>query len=546
MDGQAAKAAEGPERQELLLSIGDDASAWQPPATTEVHTTDTLVEGVHFTLEHTSWRDLGWKALAVNLSDIAAMGCAPHHSLVTLGLRADLPVEGIREMYRGMVEASSRYGGGIAGGDIVRSPTLFVSVTMNGYACRPDGADEGEAPLLRRDRAAPGDLIAVTGHLGSSAGGLRALSGADGASVDDETSAHLRDAHNRPTPRVSEGLALVRAGVAAAMDISDGLVDDLGKMCAASGVGAVVRAERVPTDRSLRRAYPHEYLELALTGGEDYELLFTATRPRDGGGSLSPGHAGDDDRRDRRWAAGGEGLGRGGRAVARGDRRLGPLPAVGGRSRTGSVGRLPHGLEASSRGRSFQHMNILGICGSLRQDSWNLKLLRHATRAVSERGAETDIFDLNTVPMFHPDRQNEGFAAGAQALHEAIQAADAVMVACPEYNGSMTGALKNALEWASRRGNVLDGKVFFVMGTGPGRSGCVRMHMHATSSLQSRGRHRRPPTPGAASHRHRLHGARRHDHGPVDTPIARRGSGAGHLDRRPSGRLRLVRKGGPA
>ena len=134
------------------------------------------------------------------------------------------------------------------------------------------------------------------------------------------------------------------------------------------------------------------------------------------------------------------------------------------------------------------HMKILGICGSLREASWNRKLLARSLEAIADRGAETAIFDLNPVPMYHPDREAaEGIPPEAEAMRQAILDADAIVVACPEYNSSMTGALKNAFEWASRRGNVLQGKIFFVIGTGPGRSACARMHMHATYSLESEG-----------------------------------------------------------
>ena len=133
-------------------------------------------------------------------------------------------------------------------------------------------------------------------------------------------------------------------------------------------------------------------------------------------------------------------------------------------------------------------MKILGICGSLRLQSWNMKLLRNFMSVIADKGADTEIFDLNGVPMYHPDVEAaEGIPPEAERLRRAIGDADAVVVACPEYNSSMSGALKNAFEWASRRGNVLAGKVFFVMGTGPGRSACARMHVHATYSLESEG-----------------------------------------------------------
>ena len=278
VSGQAAAPAKEGRDDEVRLSIGDDASAWEPPATTQVLTTDSLVEGVHFRLDRTSWRDLGWKAMAVNLSDVAAMGCTPLHSLVTLGLRGDLPVDGLVEMYGGMAEAYSLYGGAIVGGDVVRSATFFMSVTMNGAGLEGPDGPAGPAPLLKRSCARPGDVIGVTGSLGCSAGGLRTWSDSGSRPIADRTAAHLRDAHNRPIPRVGQGQGLVRAGVRAAMDVSDGLVHDLGKLCAASGVGAVVHAEQAPADAFLREAYPEEWLDLALTGGEDYELLFTAPR----------------------------------------------------------------------------------------------------------------------------------------------------------------------------------------------------------------------------------------------------------------------------
>ena len=260
------------------LSIGDDAAAWEGPSGVRVLTTDTMVDGVHFSLDNTSWKDLGWKSLAANLSDIAAVGCAPLYAVVTLGLRGDLPVEELVEMYGGMLEACRRFGGAIAGGDVVRSPVFFVTVALEGVAVASRA--EGSEPdlLLTRDSASPGDKIAVTGSLGCSAGGLRMLAGRGGFETRpyDETAGHLRNAHNRPVPRVPQGIALAEHGILAAIDISDGLVDDLGKLCAASGVGAVVRSERVPADEYLKRAYPEDWLELALGGGEDYELLFTA------------------------------------------------------------------------------------------------------------------------------------------------------------------------------------------------------------------------------------------------------------------------------
>ena len=250
----------------LIRGIGDDAAVWQSGPGTQVLTTDTMVEGVHFRTDLASWRYIGWKALAVNLSDVAAMGCEPRVSVVSLGLDPDLDVEVVTGLYEGMLDACDAHGGEIVGGDIVSSPTLFVTVAMVGDASTVD------APVLDRGAARPGDLIGVTGALGDSAGGLRLLLAGDG----DSTESSLARRHLCPSPRIEEGLMLRRLGVWAAMDVSDGLVADVGKMCAASGVGAVIDAGLVPASEQLRRAFPDDWTDLALAGGEDYELVFTA------------------------------------------------------------------------------------------------------------------------------------------------------------------------------------------------------------------------------------------------------------------------------
>ena len=255
---------------QMLRAIGDDAAAWSSPSGVRVFTADTMVEGVHFDLRYTGWRDLGWKSLATNISDVAAMGCAPTYATVTLGLRGDLPVDGLVEMYKGMMDLTETCGGAVVGGDIVKSPVFFISVALEGAALR--GTPE---QLMLRDMAKPGDLIAVTGTLGSSGGGLKLH--AEGAGVtDNNAAAFLKNAHNRPVPRVSEGETLAELGVRCAMDISDGLWDDLGKLCRASNVGAQVRSPLIPVDHRLKAVFPGEWLALAIGGGEDYELLFTA------------------------------------------------------------------------------------------------------------------------------------------------------------------------------------------------------------------------------------------------------------------------------
>ena len=255
----------------VRAGIGDDAAVWEYPAATVVSTTDTMVEGTHFDTRTTGWSDLGWKAMASNLSDVASMGCEPTFALVTLGLRGDIPVDGLQAMYAGMMDACERFGGALVGGDVVRSDAFFVTVALEGIA-------ESGAEVMSRSAARTGDLVAVTGDVGASAGGLRILLDPDAAARGANAAARRRlvNRHNRPTPRVSEGLALREAGVRCAMDVSDGLTADLAKLCAASGAAAVVRADAVPVDPALRAAFPDEWLDMALGGGEDYELLICA------------------------------------------------------------------------------------------------------------------------------------------------------------------------------------------------------------------------------------------------------------------------------
>ena len=249
----------------LLVNAGDDTAAWRCGQGTELCTTDTVVEGVHFTRATTPWHDLGWKTMAANVSDIAAMGGLPLYALITLGLPPDTEVEDLCSLYQGMIELGNRYGVAIVGGDMVRSPVVFVTVGLTGVC---DGA-----PMLR-STAQRGDLVAVTGCLGSSAGGLEIM--LKGLPVHGESVECLKSAHRRPEPRVSQGRVLSRYGIRTAMDISDGLVDDLSKLCQASGIAARLDARKIPVHASLKEVFPREYLDMALGGGEDYQLLFTA------------------------------------------------------------------------------------------------------------------------------------------------------------------------------------------------------------------------------------------------------------------------------
>ncbi len=257
-----------PKAEDVLLGIGDDAACWRPGSGLCLATTDSLIQDVHFTLGTTTWEELGWKALAVNLSDIAAMGGIPRFALVSLGLPSHTDVSDVEELYRGMAELARVFNVDIVGGDVVKAPVVMITVAVT-------GTSEGDQ-ILTRDAAVPGQLVAVTGNLGASAAGRTML--LNRIKLDEETSAVLREAHLKPNPRVDEGYALVRCGVRAAIDISDGLVSDLEKLCKSSGVGASIYLSQVPVHPMVAASFGDDAMMLAMSGGEDYELLFTASR----------------------------------------------------------------------------------------------------------------------------------------------------------------------------------------------------------------------------------------------------------------------------
>ncbi|MCC2626486.1 MAG: thiamine-monophosphate kinase [Thermomicrobiales bacterium] len=258
---------------DLQLGIGDDAAVWQPtPGELIVVTTDSLVESVHFRRDWTDWESLGHKALAVNVSDLAAMGAIPKLAVISLGLDGEERIGDLQALYSGLGGLARRLHMTIAGGDIVRSPRgLILHVTAIG--------ETSGQRVLTRSGANSGDLIGVTGTLGASAAGLHLL----GLETDDArrraaTANLLIEAHLRPEPRVALGAALLELGATSAMDLSDGLLGDLPKILAASGVGARLDEESIPVAAAVRALYPDEWVDLALRGGEDYELLFTAPR----------------------------------------------------------------------------------------------------------------------------------------------------------------------------------------------------------------------------------------------------------------------------
>jgi thiamine-monophosphate kinase len=255
----------------LQLGIGDDAAVWQPtPGEQIVVTTDSLVEGVHFRRDWTDWESLGHKTLAVNVSDLAAMGSIPRLAVISLGLDGEERVGDLQALYRGLGGLARRLGMTIAGGDIVRSLTgLVLHVTALGET-------RGQR-MLTRSGAMAGDMIGVTGTLGASAAGLRLLElDPDDPRRRAATANQLIEAHLRPEPRVALGAALLEQGATAAMDLSDGLLGDLPKILAVSGVAARLDEGAIPVAAAVRALFPDEWLDLALRGGEDYELLFTA------------------------------------------------------------------------------------------------------------------------------------------------------------------------------------------------------------------------------------------------------------------------------
>ena len=253
-------------RADVVLGIGDDAALLAPPPGRQlVVTADTLNDGVHFP-RGTSPADVGWKALAVNLSDLASMGAEPAWCTLSLSLPQSDPawIEGFLD---GFLDLAGQHGIALVGGDTTRGP-LSIAVTAMGLV------EPGRA--LRRDGARVGDEVWVTGTLGDAAGGL--------ALLDREPVSALRARLDRPTPRVAAGRAL--AGIATAcVDVSDGLLADLGHVCARSHVAAHLDVDALPASAALREAFGEaDRIALQASGGDDYELCFTA--PADAGADI--------------------------------------------------------------------------------------------------------------------------------------------------------------------------------------------------------------------------------------------------------------------
>jgi len=239
------------------LGIGDDAALVTPPGVGQVVlATDLVVEGVHVDLATCGPEDVGWKALMVTVSDVAAMGCDPSHVLLSVAAPAGFPIERLGD---GVAAAASAAGCAVVGGDLASGPVLVVSVAVVGPV--PDGP----APL-RRSGARPGHRLLATGRLGASAAGLRLLAGnpmAAGPAV---------DAHRRPVARLAEGRVARLAGATAAVDVSDGLLADSTHLALASGVGLDLAVGALLVAPGATR-------DEALAGGEDYELVLATPDP---------------------------------------------------------------------------------------------------------------------------------------------------------------------------------------------------------------------------------------------------------------------------
>lgn len=238
----------------VVLGIGDDAALLTVPSGQElVVTTDTLVAGRHFPLATRPF-DIGWKALAVNLSDLAAMGAVPRWFTLALTLPAP-DANWLAGFSEGLKALADLHGVALVGGDTTRGP-LAITITAMGLVA--------QGAALRREGAMAGDLICVTGTLGDAALALRQLG-------DDLADSSLRRRLDRPTPRVEAGQRLAAWGMAA-IDLSDGLAGDLNHILVANQVGAELDAERLPQSPAFARAAPADALQLQLQGGDDYEL----------------------------------------------------------------------------------------------------------------------------------------------------------------------------------------------------------------------------------------------------------------------------------
>lgn len=265
----------------VFLGSGDDAAITVPGGATAT-SVDAIVEGVHFRREEAGLEAAGRKALASALSDLAAMGAEAGEAYVVLGAPADLGEDDFLALLDGLLEIASWTGTTLAGGDVTRAPALTLAVTVVGHASTPER-------FVTRGGAQPGDLLVLTGEIGGAAAGRLLLEDpALGSTVPDATATLLRRRQLEPTPRLRAGQALAAAGARAMIDLSDGLAGDAGHLAQASGVSLRIEAGSLPLAKGLAEiaaATEKGPLQLAVSGGEDYELL--AALPPNGLGEAS-------------------------------------------------------------------------------------------------------------------------------------------------------------------------------------------------------------------------------------------------------------------
>ncbi len=295
---EAIRRSLGDPGERVVRWTGDDAAVVRarPFAVTSI---DTIADGVHFDLTTHSPADVGHKALATALSDLAAMGAEAGEAYVSLALPQAFPADAALELVGGMTALARATRTTIAGGDVVRARSLTIAVSVTGWA---DGEDE----LVGRDGARPGDVVGVTGELGGSGAGLLLVrsGGAEprgaeesapragdaprrasspGAGIDRAVAEGLATRHRRPAPRLAAGRALALAGATAMIDLSDGLATDGRHLARASGCGLELDAGALPIERGVAEVAAsagREAAELAIAAGEDYELLFTIPADR--------------------------------------------------------------------------------------------------------------------------------------------------------------------------------------------------------------------------------------------------------------------------
>ena len=253
----------------IQVGIGDDCAVIQSPSHLHVVTADAMIETVHFSRETMSATQIGRKLVAVNVSDIAAMGARPAYGMLTMCLPENLTIQWIKELISGVASEADHYGFSIAGGDLCASPApVSLNLTLSGTLV-------GSKPILR-STARPGDGLYVTGTLGTSAYGFRLLS----SGQDDNDASQSIAKHRVPETQLENARVLAQwEGCHTMMDISDGLAIDANRLAKASSVHLTVNIDALPLHGELERLPSEEAQELAIYGGEDYELLFSASGP---------------------------------------------------------------------------------------------------------------------------------------------------------------------------------------------------------------------------------------------------------------------------